>query len=331
MKKIMKFLGLALLAVSYFSCDDGNKINENMYNPSESNFGGILRTLKVNGVAVQTSVNFANLTYNLDASTFTLSLEANDHGNGKFLQKIESYVSFRKNTGVPVANQTETTPVLFKTFEPSSLTTSAIGLPQLDFSTTLSEIRTKLNISPTQYSGGDQFFVLFKYYMTDGRVYSNNNSSATVIGGSYNRSPFKYTLNIVCPISESLAGSHTYVLSNVIKGSGATGAPFAGTSTGTVVWGDTTTPGLYTTSDLGFGQFALAWGDTPAVSPSARVRWFCSNIEAVGLDQYSDSYSYTKISCVGPVMTIDFKNTYNDAGRVVITRQGGVNWPAIFQ
>jgi hypothetical protein len=330
MKKTIKFLSIVTLFFTAFSCSEKEMINDNMYSPTEANYGAILRTLKLNGTSVSTSVNTASLTYNSDSSPFTLSLEANDHVNGQLLDKIEAFVSFRKNTGVPIAQQVETTPILFKTFAANTLGTSTIGLPQLEFATTLLEVRTKLNITPNSYSGGDQFFILFKYYMKDGRVYSNNNTSATVQGGSYNRSPFKYTLNVVCPISESLAGTHTYVLSNVIKGAGATGAPFAGTSTGTVTWADTSTPGTYTTTDLGFGQFALAWGDTPAVSASSRVRWFCSNMVAVGLDQYGDSYTYNKVSCVGPVMTIDFVNTYNDAGRVVITRQGGLNWPTIF-
>jgi hypothetical protein len=64
-------------------------------------------------------------------------------------------------------------------------------------------------ITTTQYSGGDQFFT-FKYIMKDGRVFTNTNSNANVVG-AYMRSPFKYTLNVVCPITESLAGAHTYV------------------------------------------------------------------------------------------------------------------------
>jgi hypothetical protein len=86
-----------------------------------------------------------------------------------------------------------------------------VGLPTLAFATTLGQIRTALAITTTQYSGGDQFYVTFKYIMKDGRVFTNSNSNANVVGGAYMRSPFKYTLNVVCPITESLAGAHTYV------------------------------------------------------------------------------------------------------------------------
>jgi hypothetical protein len=94
------------------------------------------------------------------------------------------------------------------------MTTGRVGLPTLAVATTLGEIRTTLAITQTQYSGGDQFFATFKYIMKDGRVF-NTNSNANVVGGIYMRSPFKYTLNVVCPITESLAGAHTYVTTNM--------------------------------------------------------------------------------------------------------------------
>jgi hypothetical protein len=86
--------------------------------------------------------------------------------------------------------------------------------------------------------------------------------------------------------------------------------------------GDTATPGVYTTSDLGFGQFgSTCWGDSPATSAGARVRWFCNNLVTGGGDQYGDTYAYTITAASGN------KNhdgsTYGDAGTT--TRAGGAN------
>jgi hypothetical protein len=112
-----------------------------------------------------------------------------------------------------------------------------VGLPTLAFATTLGQIRTALAITTTQYSGGDQFYVTFKYIMKDGRVFTNTNSNANVVGGAYMRSPFKYTLNVVCPITESLAGAHTYVTTmKAGSGGGVSGASCGGTVTGTVTF-----------------------------------------------------------------------------------------------
>jgi hypothetical protein len=55
-----------------------------------------------------------------------------------------------------------------------------------------------------------------------------------------------YNANVVCPITESLAGTHTFVTSNMK----AAGVACGTTVTGSVVFGATATPGVYTISDL---------------------------------------------------------------------------------
>jgi hypothetical protein len=58
------------------------------------------------------------------------------------------------------------------------------------------------------------------------------------------------------PITESLAGAHTYVTTNMKAGTGGgvSGASCGGTVEGTVTWTDTAAAGF--TLDLGFGQFS---------------------------------------------------------------------------
>jgi hypothetical protein len=68
------------------------------------------------------------------------------------------------------------------------------------------------------------------------------------------------------------------------------------------IW-NTATPGVYTTTDLGFGQFgSTCWGDSPATSAGARVRWFCNNLVTGGGDQYGDTY--TNYAASGSKITI---------------------------
>jgi hypothetical protein len=313
---------LTMLVVPY-SCSDSDNIVDGVMDNITS--GGFLRTIKLNGTVVQTNVTTASLTYNVDATPFSLELEAQDNQSGALLQKVDVHLSFVKNNPTSAASINER---FWKSYNASVLTAGPIGLPRLTFATTLGEIRTFLGITPTQYSGGDQFKVVFKYVMTDGRVFTYTNSNSNVVGGAYMRSPFIYNLNVVCPITESLAGTHSYVSTNMVRG-GGNGA-CSGSITGTVVWGTTTTAGLYTTSDFSFGMYGACWGDPPATSASARVNWFCNKIVPVGADFYGDTYTYTMVSVVGSVMTLDWINGYGDKGRVAITRQGGVNWPAIF-
>jgi hypothetical protein len=330
MKKIFKKISLLALIVTIFSCYDSDLVIDNVLKNTTS--GGFLRTLAINGTTYASGVNFtsANLTFGSDATPFTLLLELQDESKGENIEKIEAYFSFKKNS---VATPVETTPLLWKTFSPDTFTPGTVGLPTLAFATTLGQIRTALAITTAQYSGGDQFYVTFKYIMKDGRVFTNTNSNANVVGGAYMRSPFKYTLNVVCPITESLAGAHTYVTNSMKAGSGGgiSGASCGGTVTGTVTFGATPTPGVYTTTDLGFGQFSSScWGDSPATSAGARIRWFCNNLVTGGGDQYGDTYAYTITAASGSKITITWINTYGDAGTTVITRAGGANWPAIF-
>jgi hypothetical protein len=331
-KSLNKFLALTLLFVLGSCGDSDNAIDQLLDNTTS---GGFLRTIELNGVVIQTGIPFnsASLALGADNSPFNLVLEAQDNRNGADLERIDVFLQYINNNSGPVATTGE---VFWKSFQSSELNPGPIGLPRLNFATTLGEIRQGLNVGGDQYEGGDQFIVVFKYVMKDGRVFSWNNSNSNVVGGVYIRSPFRYTLNVVCPITESLAGTHSYFSYNLRRGPSGTSA--CGPTSGTVTWSSTVPgtgaslpAGTYHTSDFSFGMYAICWGDPPATSNSARVKWFCRSIITEGVDFYSDSFTYTMVSVSGAVMTIDWINGYGDRGRVDITREGGANWPAIFQ
>lgn len=153
---------------------------------------------------------------------------------------------------------------------------------------------------------------------------------ASVVSG---RERFTITLFRSCPYTESIAGAHTYFSYNLVRG--ATAPPnnvCAATPTGTVTWSDTTTPGIYTTSDMAFGMYQNCWSvPAGAVSATSRVEWVCRNINALGVDQYGDGFDYTVVSVAGNKMIIDWTNAYGDAGTAEITRAGGIDWPAVLQ
>lgn len=131
-----------------------------------------------------------------------------------------------------------------------------------------------------------------------------------------------YTLNISKLCSSFLEGEHSFVATNLIRGGANTGP--CNDVSGTVVWtslGD----GLYSTSDASFGQFDSCWNDSPAVGPT--FSHLCNSITVTSApDQYGDTYTYTIVSVVGPVMVINWVNTYGDSGTATITREGGVDW-----
>lgn len=321
MKKIFKSLSVLLIAVSLFSCEEGNNTVDYILENTVTG-GGALRTVRVDNPTIALGD---------PAGKFQVTLEVQDALNGAGTDKIDVYVSFKDNF---IADGNNTKPeVLLKSISSTSFTAGARELPYATVLVTIAELKTKLVLTDAQHTGGDQFVIRLAQVLKDGRVFTRANSSANIIGGAYFSSPFQYNANVVCPITESLAGNHTYVTTAMKAGlgSGVSGAACGGTVTGTVTWAATATTGVFTTTDLGYGQFGSScWVDAPATSSSARITWFCNNLVASGTDQYGDSYVNRITAASGNTITIEWINTWGDAGKTVLTRQGGTNWPIIF-
>lgn len=317
MKKIFKLVSLLIIAVSLHSCSEGDNPIDYVLEGTV-NGGGALRTVKVGNPTIALGDPTAK---------FQVTLEVQDKNNGKDTDKIDVYASFVDNS---TANGSNPKPeVLIKSIASTSFVAGARELPYADVTVTIAELQTKLSLTSSQYTGADQFVIRLAQVMKDGRVFSRSNSNTTVVGGAYFSSPFQYNANVVCPITESLAGTHTYVTNNMKAGT--VGVPCGTSVSGNVVFTATATPGVFVISDMSFGlQGSVCWNDDPAFSASSRVTWFCSSLVSSGVDKYGDSYTYTITSCAGSKMTINWRNTYNDSGTTVLTRQGGANWPIIF-
>ncbi len=297
------------------SCDEKETLYDQVIDGTNQN-GGALRTIQV----VNTDIALGSTTAKVE-----VVVEVQDRNNGRNTSKIQVYSNFADNT--PSNGSNPKTEILIKEIPASDFYAGTRELPFARISVPITELLQKLNLTTAQYLGGDRFVIRLAQVLNDGRVLTNSNSSSNILGGAYFSSPFIYNANVVCPITESLAGTHSYVSSNMKRG--AAGTPCGGTVSGTITWGATATPGVYTNTDYSFGQFGACWGDSPATNTAMRINWVCKTLNASGTDQYGDSYTFTIVSCVGPTLTINWVNTYNDSGTTVITRAGGANWPTI--
>ncbi|MEM0575345.1 hypothetical protein [Flavobacterium polysaccharolyticum] len=315
MKKIFKSLSAVLLAVTLFSCNEGDNPIDTVLNDVTS--GASLRTITVGS----SSIPLGDAT-----GKFQVTLEVQDAKNGAETDKIDVYVSFKDNS---TANGSNPKPeALLKSIPSSAFVKGTRELPFADVTVTIAELQTKLGLTTAQFTGADQFVIRVAQVLKDGRVFTRANSNSNVVGGAYFSSPFQYNANVVCPITESLAGAHTFVSTNMKKG--PSGSACGGSTTGTVTFGATATPGVYTISDMSFGQYGYCWGDSDATSATARVTWFCDKLVASGTDFYGETYTFTIKSASGNKITLDWINSYGDSGTTEITRAGGANWPAIF-
>jgi len=316
MKKIINKISVLFIALSLFACTEGDKVIDQVLTQTEIG-GGVLRTLTISSPTIA----LGNA-----ASKFAAVVEIQDVNKSLDTDKIDVYVRFKDNN--PADGNNTKAEVLLKSISSTSFTQGTREFLNASIEVTLSELKSKLSITDAQYTGGDQFIVRLAQVMKDGKVFTNTNTAGTVKGSAFFSSPFEYNANVVCPITESLAGEHTYVTTNM-KAAGAA----CGTSvSGTVIFTETTTPGVYTISDLSFGMFGSScYSDSPAFkADSSKVTWFCNNFVAGGTDQYGDSYTFTITAATGNSITLNWKSTYNDSGTTVLTRKGGANWPSIF-
>jgi hypothetical protein len=180
------------------------------------------------------------------------------------------------------------------------------------------------------FVAGDKFRIGWIIYTADGRKFDA--WSPSICSEEFPNSSCYVEWAVIC-VSD-LAGEMDYVHNNIIKGvGGGAGNPFPGEITGTVTWSPATDAngnvlsGKYTSTDITFGQFAFAWGDNPVVLPT--IVDACNDISVSGGDQYGDTYTYNFSNFNGPTCTINWVNTYGDAGTVVLTRKDGKDWPIL--
>lgn len=168
---------------------------------------------------------------------------------------------------------------------------------------TLSQVASALGLGLSDLKVGDNIHFLVKF--------DNGTSSSKSV-----------TIPISCP--SYIGGTHTYVSTNL---SAITGSCPTSPVTGKVTWAEVSA-GVYTTTDLGFGQYTSScWNDSEATSASARITEVCGLFGTSGGDQYGLEYTYVIQSINGPELTISWSNTYGDSGVTVLTKQGGLDWP----
>ncbi|MFY8189179.1 MAG: hypothetical protein ACOVLC_14645 [Flavobacterium sp.] len=190
-----------------------------------------------------------------------------------------------------------------------------------------------LSIAPNSFNDDFQVSFNFDAIPSSGSVVLALDISTAAGSVMPDKSTILITVSRSCPLgTQSIAGNHTYNSFDLVRGQSAN-PNCDSTPTGTVTWTQVgTTPGLYTTTDMAFGMYQNCWNVAAgAVSASSRVRWVCNQISALGTDQFGDGFTYTVTSVSGPNMSISWTNAYGDSGKVIITREGGANWPDLLQ
>jgi len=165
-------------------------------------------------------------------------------------------------------------------------------------------------------------------------------NTPVLASGKTNSNTIYITFSPICPISESLAGSHDVIFTSICVGNGAgpaacDPAPGAAGLAGYTTWTeDPANPGTIFIGEASFGYYALLGIPDEGQGPNVHfLTWACRTlIFDTGIqDSYSDPFTYDIVSVVGPVMTIHYTNTWGDDITFELTREGGIDWPTLLQ
>ncbi|RTY86868.1 hypothetical protein [Flavobacterium sp. RSP15] len=181
-------MGIVLLQ----SCSSEESTADNVL--ANTTRGAILRTLKVN----QSTFNFFDTT-----SKWSVNIEEQDSKNGDLLSEVRLYVKHTKN-GVTSAEK------LVKSYSATAFPKGSNNLPTGEVSATLAETLAKLGITTGGYTTSDKFTMRLELVLTDGRTFTNTNSSSTVVGGVYFSSAFVYSVQFFCPLASAAAFNGNY-------------------------------------------------------------------------------------------------------------------------
>ena len=158
-----------------------NKVFKNVSN------GAILRTVSEN----QKTFNFFDT-----SSKWSVTLEEQDATNGQIFREVRVYIKHTKGT-------VTSTEKLIRTL-PSSLFKVAgnRNLPQYTLDIPLSEALSTLALTAGNYTPSDKFTIRLELVLTDGRVFSDFNTSTPVTNGYFNSS-FNYSVQFFCPLANA--------------------------------------------------------------------------------------------------------------------------------
>ncbi len=195
---------IALLGLAISACSEDDKTIDGVFETVEN--GAVLRTVSVTGGALDV----------LDTSAATsITIEEQDVENGALLSEVRAFVNLTDNT--PDATTT-TTEAALATLSAADFEGGPFGLPRGTFDTTLGAMVGALGLSDGDYNCGDALVIRLELELTDGRVFSSDDVTGTVQGGSFFSSPFQYTINLIAPLPSDDLYTGDYQLTQTVVG-----------------------------------------------------------------------------------------------------------------
>lgn len=303
MKLYSKILGLITILLMVSSCEDENRLPLVVLDTVEK--GAYPRL-------IDETDKLINL-FDIAGSSYTYNIEFVDEQGGGLVAAYVVDLVFDDNN--PDNGDNSSGPSEYLRMTPDQFSSNANGYMQAPSITiTGPEALSAAGVSADQVLAGDNFNFIGRVELTDGRIFSQTNSSATVVGPAF-RGHFNFTLPANCP--SDLTGSYEYATTDSwCDGSSVNGAVDIVAQGG----------GVYNFSDWSFGAYTPCYGAI-AAQPTLRFNEVCAEVTFTGFtDSYGDTWTFVS-SIDGNAWTINWSNTYGESANSVIFYPGGADWP----
>ena len=303
MKLYNKILGLIAILLVVASCTDEDRLPLVVLDTVEK--GAYPRLIN------QTE-SLINL-FDVAGSSYTYSVEFVDEEGGALVAAYVVDLVYDDND--PSNGDNSSGPTEYIRVTSDQFTQSENGfLSPPAFTITGTQALAAAGVSEDQVSAGDNFNFVGRVELTDGRIFTQTNSSATIIGPAF-KGHFNFTMPASCP--SDLTGTFAYETTDVwCDGSSVSGTVDINANGG----------GVYTFSDWAFGAYGPCYGGGTA-SGNLTFTDVCLDVSFTGFtDSFGDTWTYTS-SIDGDAWTIAWVNTYGEAATSTIFYPGGADWP----
>ncbi|WP_299681477.1 hypothetical protein [uncultured Dokdonia sp.] len=197
----MRLYQLAYLLVIIFivSCSSDDKAIDVVLEEVER--GAILRNID------RVSPNFERTDLE---SAFTVVLEEQDLEEGGIFDFVRLYIQY---TDRDISNgDNSSAEITLRDVPSSDFQTGGNGLPVGTIEVVYQEAIDALSLNSGTIQAGDQFDLRMEIHLTDGRTFSSENGSASILTDAcFFKSPYRYVINVIDTIENDLfTGTYNY-------------------------------------------------------------------------------------------------------------------------
>lgn len=259
----------------------------------------------------ETGSKLVNL-LDINASKYGFSVELVDEQKGALISEYNINVTFSDKNPDIAGNKTSG-PKLWKSYKAADFKDSKNGYKSVEgIEFTGPALLAFFGLAVSDVGPGDVFELKGSVVLTDGQVFTHDNSSAAVRGSAF-AGHFNQDLTANCP--STLAGTYDYVGSAYFCGGGATGKIKIVAAGG----------GSFNFDDWSFGSYPKCYGGLAANWGTLRFKEVCGKVSFTGFtDNYGDTWTFTS-TVSGKDWTITYLNTYGEFGTAVIKHPTA--WP----